>query len=252
MGAGSPQQAAPVGTPAGLDYAGWLSLGEACARSGLSAATVRRYAATGKIRQATVAGSVVYDPETLPGPAAEQDAVVDVLKVQTAALRESHEQSRVLLDKLIGLTGFVDRIVGSLEREASELRTQRATLEAELRAGRALVEKIQTDEEDRRMARAAFDAAQDRARKLTEKFASLIDPVMSALMFKVAPGSRAVQDSVLAHALEKLDDEDVTLIANHPKFDATERAAILEMRRELVKQRAARDAAAAAATEQSS
>lgn len=239
MGAG------PVtGGPVGEQFAGWLSLNEACARTGWSASTVRRYAAIGKIRQANVSGLVCYDPESLTGGVPEQEAIVDVVKVQTAALRESHEQSRILLDKLIGMTSFMDRVFTSLEREATELRAQRASLEAELRAGRELVEKIQVDEEERRMARAAFEAEQQRWRTITKKFSDLIDPVVSSLMFKAAPGSRAVQDSILARMLERLDDSELDVVLSHPKFDPTERAAVLEMRRALRKQRAEREAAA--------
>jgi DNA-binding transcriptional MerR regulator len=251
------QTSAPAGPPAppprpkNLD--GWLTLREAADKTGLSPHTIRAYGHRGKVRcEKGPRGEPLYDPESLPIVGEDANAHVEVIKTQTHALREAHGQVILLTEKIIGMAGLVDRVLQTSETQIAKLNDRCDRQDAELRAARELIDQVQSHENERAMARAAFDASQRRAQQIADQLVTLAKPVVSSLMFSLAPGARAVQESILAELLEDFDDDQIGAILDaHPKTsnDAAKRAAVLEMRKALKRQRAEREKQAAEAAD---
>ena len=213
----------------------WLKLSEAQSQSGLGANVIRRLALQQKIKTRQVGRETLYDAASLLEHV-EDDPRAQLQRSLLTGISDAHKQNRELVNTMIQGTGWMKVGLDALTAENTRLTARVTELETERKANFALIDQMQSLDLERRISQAKHDADERRREEWGKKLREQWPAILSALAFRLAPGSRAVQDSVLVGMLSDLDDEKFAPVLEALPLSAEQKLYLRDMRKKLREQ----------------
>lgn len=219
---------------------GWVSRVDAAKLAGVSTKQIERWHHDGAVRAAEHGGKWWYDPEALPAQNAVREG--ESIRALTSALREAHDHAQRCNDTMI-------RSYETLSLENERRASYAAKLEETIRAQNELVDRMLTQAEERQQAREKHDAAMKRSAQAFDALMTYAPSLASALAFKWAPDSRAVQETQLTGLVERLPIEALSQLKEAGFVSAEQFTQIADMQKKLREQRQAAELKAASKAE---
>jgi len=207
---------------------GWVDRRDYLRLTGSTPKQVEHWITDKKIRCIVAKGKQWLDPDDVPDTLPTEKLTATSALVRQVQLATGH------IERMYSLTHKTFEIL-SASHDKVQARAEK--LDEELRLVRTQLDTVLSSQVERDMARLRFEAELRRNELALAKVLEFAPHVFSALAFKWAPGSRAVQEAQLSELVESIDIEKLKLAKEAGVLTDEQLVGIVNIRAKLKKQR---------------